>query len=172
VPDERDWVGLVAHDTCPECGLEASAVERNDLAGLIRGEGDAWADLLLTRPDEELRARPEPDRWSPLEYAAHVRGALSVFADRVARALAEDDPEFGWWDHEAAAVDERYNEQDPAVVAAGLRAAANRLADAVDAVPLGGWQRAGTRRGTERFTVEGIARYSLHEAHHHRHDAG
>ena len=34
-----------------------------------------------------------------------------------------------------------------------------------------GWRRAGTRRRRERFTVEGLARFALHEAHHHRLDA-
>jgi hypothetical protein len=97
-----------------------------------------------------------------------VRDVLALFRDRVGLAMAEEEPEFGWWDHEAAVVVERYNAQDPGCVAAALQSNAQGLMVALP--PLGdpAWQRAGTRRGRERFTVEGLARFALHEAHHHR----
>ena len=60
-----------------------------------------------------VRARPAPDTWSALEYACHTRDVLSVFNRRVLLMVAEDRPELGWWDHEAAADDEAYNAQDP-----------------------------------------------------------
>lgn len=58
--------------------------------------------------------------WSALEYAAQVRDVLALFRNRVGSAITEEEPDFGWWTHEAAAVDEGYNEQDPPVVAAML----------------------------------------------------
>ncbi len=71
---------------------------------------------------------------------AHVRDVLALFRDRVVLTLSRDQPEFGWWDHEAAAVDERYNEQDPREVAAALATNAAGLARAC--------LRQGTRHGT------------------------
>ena len=41
----------------------------------------------------------------------------------------------------------------------------------LDAVPPDAWDRAATRRGTERFTIELMARFSLHEVVHHHLDA-
>src|SRR6202035_2570929 len=50
--------------------------------------------------------------------------------------------------------------------------AAAELAAALEPVAPDGWGRVGVRRGTERFTVAGLARLGLHEAHHHLTDAG
>jgi hypothetical protein len=172
VQAERDWVRVVAEEQCDECGMRAAALARDDLGPAIVDTAHVWAQYLRTAPPAELRARSRPEVWTPLEYAAHTRDALGVFADRMTLALVEDEPEFGWWDHDAAAVDERYNEQDPAAVGDALEANAHRLVAVMQTVPDDGWARAGTRRGYERFTVEGIARYALHEATHHLHDAG
>jgi hypothetical protein len=169
---ERDWVRVVAEERCDECGMRAAQLARAELGPAIVAAGHAWARYLHATPPDVLRACPRPGVWTPLEYAAHTRDALGVFADRMALALVEDEPEFGWWDHDAAAVDERYNEQDPVAVGDALDANAHRLVAVMQTVPDGGWERAGTRRGYERFTVEGIARYALHEATHHLHDAG
>jgi hypothetical protein len=169
--EERDWVRVVAEERCDECGLRAGELPRADLGAAILDVGREWVRFLRATPAEVLRQRTRAGAWTPLEYAAHTRDALGVFADRMALALVEDEPEFGWWDHDAAAVDEGYNDQGPLAIADALDANAHRLVAVMHAVPDDGWARAGTRRGYERFTVEGIARYALHEATHHLHDA-
>ena len=58
--------------------------------------------------------RQEADQWADLR-----RGT--------SRTLRENQPDFPWWDHEAAAIDDRYNEQDPGNVAARLQGNAERL---------------------------------------------
>ena len=68
------------------------------------------------------RQRPRPDVWSPLEYACHVRDVFRLFDQRLGLMLAEDDPQFANWDQDDTAVDDRYGEQDPAVVAGELAA--------------------------------------------------
>ena len=164
---ERDWT-VVQHQRCDECGLDAAAVEPSALAAAVRDEAERWARVL---DGVDVRRRPAPEVWSPLEYACHVRDVFAVFAGRVEQMLREDEPELGWWDHEAAVTDERYNEQAPEAVLDGVCRNAEQLASALDAVPDDGWTRAGVRRGTERFTVAGLARFALHESHHHRRDA-
>jgi mannose-6-phosphate isomerase-like protein (cupin superfamily) len=168
---ERDWYAVVAEERCDDCGLAAAAVPQHELGTAISREGARWGALLSERAEHELRRRPRADVWSALEYAAHVRDVLALFRDRVGSAITEEEPEFGWWDHEAAAVEEGYNEQDPPVVAAMLQEAAERLVMALPAERDAAWQRAGTRRERERFTVDGLARFALHEARHHRFDA-
>jgi len=167
---ERDWVKVVAEQVCEQCGYAGSTVAPEALADGLRAEADGWADLLGATPDDQLRVR-DGDTWSALEYAAHTRDTLAVFAGRVGRMLEEDDPQLGWWDHEAAAVDERYNEQDPAAVGLALVANAEALALALEGVDAAAWHRTGMRRAGERFTVEGLGRFALHEARHHRVDA-
>jgi hypothetical protein len=114
--------------------------------------------------------RPSPDRWSALEYACHVRDVYRIYDERLALMLAEDDPTFPNWDQDAAAVDERYNEQDPSAVVAAIEANGAALADAFDGVTGGGWGRTGTRSDGAHFTIDTFARYLIHDPVHHVHD--
>ena len=97
---------------------------------------------------------------------------FTVFAVRVRRVRLEDEPELGWWDHEAAVTEERYDERSAEEARAAIADGAVALALALPRLDdPDAWVRAGTRRGGERFTVEGLARYALHESTHHRLDA-
>ena len=171
----RDWYAVVAGGgPCPDCGLDVAAIDRADVGPSLLAEARSWEDELaeLGADDAALRRRPAPDTWSALEYACHAGDVLHVFAERVRRCRQEDDPELGWWDQDAAVIDEGYNERSVAEVR-------ERIADGAVALALGlprlddpaSWARTGTRRGSERFTIDGLARYALHESAHHRLDA-
>lgn len=41
---------------------------------------------------DELRVRPVPGRWSTLEVVCHLSDAEAVYAERMKRVLAEDEP--------------------------------------------------------------------------------
>ena len=119
VPDEKDWTWVLDR-VCPECGFDTAAVDRDELPGRIAATSRAWEEV-LGRPD--VRQRPDDATWSPLEYACHVRDVHRVYAGRVGRMLDEIDPHYDNWDQDATAVEDRYAEQDPAVVAGELTAA-------------------------------------------------
>ena len=57
--------------------------------------------------------------------------SIRVFQGRLDQMLAEDDPTFANWDQDQTAIDERYREQDPEVVAAELEAAAQSFVDKI-----------------------------------------
>ena len=42
--------------------------------------------------DEQLRARPVPGRWSTLEVVCHIADFEPVYADRMKRVIAENEP--------------------------------------------------------------------------------
>ena len=168
---ERDWVRVVAEQQCNECGLRASSIPRSDLGRAIQVQVESWGLMLQVADIAVLRRHASPGRWSALEYAAHVRDVLVLFGHRIGDAAMGTNPDFGWWDHEAAAVADRYNEQDPCSVAAELEAAAELLAAIIARLDSTSWEYTGTRRGTELFSVDGLVRFALHEAHHHRVDA-
>jgi hypothetical protein len=167
-PDTKAWT-FVLDRGCPECGFDASAVAPGGLGGALRATVPRWA-AALARPD--VRVRPAPTVWSPLEYGAHVRDALRVFDERLQLMLTQDDPLFAAWDQDAAAVADRYDLQEPAVVADGLAEAAATIAAHVDAVPGDAWQRPGRRSDGSLFTVASLGAYALHETEHHLHDVG
>ena len=163
VPDEKDWTWVLDR-VCPECGFDTAAVDRDELPGRIAATSRAWEEV-LGRPD--VRQRPDEATWSPLEYACHVRDVHRVYAGRVSRMLDEIDPYYENWDQDATAVEDRYAEQDPAVVAGELTAAGTELASLFAGVSGDGWSRTGRRSDGASFTVDSIGRYYLHDIEHH-----
>ncbi|HEX8803749.1 MAG TPA: DinB family protein [Acidimicrobiales bacterium] len=165
-PDTKDWTWVVER-ACPECGFDASAIGPGEVAGLVRANAHDWQAVLAA--GGPLAERPSDDRWSTLEYACHVRDVFRLYDERLHLMLEADDPTFPNWDQDVAAVQERYGDQDPDVVAGELAAAAATLADDFDAVAAAGdaWGRTGTRSDGARFTVDTFARYMVHDPIHH-----
>ncbi len=130
-PDTKDWTWVLERP-CPECGFVAAELPATEVAAVVRASVPRWQEV-LARPD--VRTRPRPDVWSPLEYACHVRDVYRIFATRVRLMLAEDSPTFDNWDQDATAVAERYAEQDPAAVSVELAEAGEDAASAFDGVP-------------------------------------
>lgn len=162
-PDTKDWTWVLDRP-CPECGFDASAARATDVAGLVRANAATWGEL-LARPG--IAERRHAERWSTLEYACHVRDVFRIYDQRLERMLTEDDPLFANWDQDATAVEDRYAEQDPTVVAAELATAALAVADRFETVVGGQWQRPGRRSDGASFTIDTFARYFVHDPVHH-----
>ncbi len=175
VPDDKDWTWVVERP-CPECGFDGPGFAPNAVASAIRANADEWATLIRVAIADGrrggLRRRRLPDRWSDLEYAAHVRDVYRLYLERLTSMLDQDDPLYANWDQDRAALDGRYGEQDPAAVADELVAAATRLADAFDGVTTEQWDRPGRRSDGAVFTVSSFARYLVHDPVHHLWDVG
>ena len=165
-PDTKDWTWVLLRP-CPDCGLDTRDVAAGAVAGMIRANAAAWPEL-LTQAD--VRQRPSPEKWSPLEYGCHVRDALRLYDERLQLMLTQEGPEFPNWDQDVTAVAERYGEQDPATVAAEIPVAAETLATRFDSLSPEQWQRTGHRSDGAHFTVETFARYFIHDPVHHLFD--
>lgn len=167
-PDDKDWT-WVLDSRCPDCGFDAGALRIADVAPMVRDTAAAFA-IVLRRPD--AGERPQPDVWSALEYACHVRDVCRVFDQRLRLMLATDDPLFPNWDQDATALAERYWTQDPTVITAGLTEAADIVAHSFEDVDGDQWSRPGRRSNGSVFTVDSLGRYFLHDLVHHLHDVG
>mgnify|MGYP001828580747 CR=1 FL=1 len=168
VPDDKDWTWVLERP-CPACGFEAAAIDVTDVPAMIRANAEEWR-VILAAPDDEVRSRPAFDRWSPLEYGAHVRDVHRIYLERLERMLTEDGPHYANWDQDATAVAERYRAADPTTVAAELTEAAEALAARFATVVGDQWERTGFRSDGARFTVDSFARYYIHDPVHHVHD--
>ena len=162
-PDTKDWTWVLERP-CPECGFDAAAVTRDELGTAIRENAAAWPQVL---GGPAATQRPRPDVWSPTEYACHVRDVHLLFAERLEQMLTEDGARFANWDQDAAAVEQRYDLQEPGEVARALISAAERVASVYDDVPDDAWGRRGVRSNDDVFTVESLGRYHLHDVEHH-----
>jgi hypothetical protein len=167
VPDTKDWTWVLTR-ACPECGFDARSFPREEVAERTRGNAARWRELLAGRDD--LRTRPAPGTWSPLEYACHVRDACRRFDERLALMLTQDGPHYPNWDQDQTAIEDRYAEQNPDTVLKELRQAAESLAAAFESVTGDAWHRTGTRSDGAHFTVETFARYFVHDPIHHLYD--
>ena len=163
-PDTKNWTWVI-EKPCPECGFDASTFEATDVAALLRANAAAWP-AVLESPD--VRVRPDDSTWSPLEYSAHVRDVLRLYEYRLGLMQEQEDPLFPNWDQDVTAVEEKYNEQAPAVVADEIVVAGASLADAFERVT--DWSRPGRRSDGVAFTIETFAKYFIHDPIHHLYD--
>jgi hypothetical protein len=170
VPDDKDWTWVLER-VCPECGFDARNVDVRGVGDAIRSNAQTWGEM-LGGDGTAVRSRPTRERWSTLEYAAHVRDVYDLFLRRLRSMLHTDDPLFPNWDQDETAVASRYDLQDPATVAVELLEAADVLADAFDGVDGDQWARPGRRSDGASFTVDSFARYLLHDPVHHLWDCG
>jgi hypothetical protein len=165
-PDERPYL-------CQQC-LFSYGMTGWETIPWFRSDTEAFLEQLAKFNDEAVRARPEPDVWSPLEYACHLRDVLRVQRERILQAQREHEPTFTPMRRDERVVEERYNEQDPAVVATELREASAAFIDTLESLDDAGWARTGVYNYPEPRlrTVEWIAVHTLHELLHHRTDIG
>lgn len=165
-PDDKDWTWVLDRP-CPDCGADVSRIAAPELAELLHENTRGWYDAL---DGTDAAVRPAPERWSPLEYACHVRDVHALFEVRVRAMLEQDDPTYVSWDQDAAAVEQRYHEQDPTTVIVELVEAAASAAAVYAGVRGADWQRTGHRGDGAQFTIESLGRYHLHDVVHHLHD--
>ena len=166
VPDDKDWTWVV-HQPCPECGYDAAHITHDRVAPMILDNAASWQQVLAR---DDVRQRPRIDRWSPLEYACHIRDVFRIYDYRLSLILNTDDPTYPNWDQDKTAIDERYDEQDATVVADELQAAADQIASRFAGVHGDQWSRTGNRSDGAHFTIDTFARYLLHDVVHHIYD--
>jgi DinB superfamily len=165
-PETKSWTWVLER-ACPECGFDAQGYARELVGSLVRDNAARWPALLAS---PQARIRPSDDRWSALEYGCHVRDVLRIYDYRLTLMLDNDGPSFPNWDQDASAIDDRYDEQDPATVAGEIAEAAEVLAARFETVAGDQWDRSGFRSDGAAFTIESFSRYFVHDPIHHVHD--
>ncbi len=165
-PEDRDWTYVITVG-CSECGF--APFDATLAADRLRAAVPRWRAALSS---PSVASRPAPLTWSPLEYGCHVRDVNGTMERRLRLMLDQDGARFENWDQDATAVEQRYWEQDPAVVEQELAAATESAAATLDSVPDDAWQRRGFRSNGSEFTVATLAVYFVHDVEHHLHDVG
>lgn len=155
-------------ERCDECGFEYDEGSFPMAAERIRA-GAADLTTVLTRGQADVRTRRAPDRWSPLEYACHVRDMLLVQRERLLAARRLDRPECPPMGRDERVALDGYAEQDPADVTRQLRDAAQLFANDLDRLSGTGWDR--TLVYTYPYRAERslrwLAIHTVHEVRHH-----
>jgi hypothetical protein len=159
----------VDHETCDECGFDGSVYDADALVAAVRALGPAW-DALLASAGDELRARPAPEVWSALEYAAHSRDITALHAFGVDYALEHDEASLPGIDGDELiqSAASSYNAEDPQHVADALAGEASKLAALVEGDG-GHWDRT-LSVGDSSSSVRRMVEHALHDSTHHLRD--
>jgi hypothetical protein len=160
--------------SCAQCHFVYEDLEAEATPGALRHSAREIRErlgTLLNEPGgvERLRTRPEPETWSPLEYAGHVRDVLLVQHDRLYQALLEDAPAFTPMHRDERVRLGGYNDEDPATTATEVTIAADLFARVLSRLDATGWARRCIYNfpGPTEVDVVWLARHSVHEVVHH-----
>lgn len=158
---------LLDVDHCDECGFTYAIISTEVLPRRLEAAGPRYVAALAMIDD--LRRRPAPSVWSPLEYTCHVRDVLRVQGERLALALRTDNPEFVPMGRDKRVMLDAYNAQNPQTVLAELAEAANNLARAFGILSPSQWSRTGIYNWptVEPRTLLWLGRHTIHELEHH-----
>ena len=154
-----------------ECGLDPEQLTIDAAADLIGTLGPRYREAFAVAEGdrERLRAKPDPDVWSSLEYVVHLRDSVRYHGALTNRALKEDRPEFGAPDPDAIAQKRELQRRRSRRGARQSRAADDTLRVAGAGLGEGELDRVVIRDGNE-VTVRYMVRNVAHEGHHHLQD--
>ena len=178
--------GVEPSRSCPECGFTSVRVSgqagaltvwhydedvfRSASEAISAGCGQI-AEILRSSP-ERLRIRLDPERWSPLEYACHVRDALLIQRERVLKALRGHGDEVLPMGRDERVMHDGYNEQQPRNVALQVEQAALLFTDLLQRLRPSEWELEVTYLfpAPSPRTLRWVAVHTAHEVLHHLYD--
>jgi hypothetical protein len=126
----------------------------------------AVAEALAGASDDELNARPAPNKWNAREIVHHLADSEMISAFRLRLLLATDRPEILGYDQDEFA--RRLHYDRPFEAALDAFAAARRTtAELLDRLTDEQWAREGTHSEHGRYTVERWLEIYAEHAHAH-----
>src|SRR5919199_2985530 len=124
------------------------------------------AEALTGAKDEELDARPAPDKWSAREVVHHLADSEMTAAIRARLLIAVDRPQIVGFDQDEFARKLHYDRPIEASLDA-FKAARRTTAELLERLTEAEWLREGTHTEHGRYTLERwLEIYSTH-AHKH-----
>jgi S-DNA-T family DNA segregation ATPase FtsK/SpoIIIE len=161
---------------CEQCGFNYGTGDLQGTVTLLVRQA-AESAMALTKaaagPDSDVvRLRPEPEVWSAIEYACHIRDVLEVQRLRIAQCLAEDRPVYAPMDRTGRVKQEKYEFQNPVEVGAAVMKFAREFGAAAKVLTPPELARLGLYNYPVRAprSLSWIVRHTAHEIQHHRHD--
>ena len=158
-------------ERCEQCGFSYDEAAAAQAAQMIR-DGAAGLAAILEAGHAGLRRRRQPGRWSPLEYACHVRDMLYVQRERLLAARRMNEPECTPMGRDERVELDGYAGQDPADVARQLADAALLLGNDLRRLSAADWDRQVIYTYPERArrSLRWLAIHTVHEVRHHLRD--
>jgi hypothetical protein len=118
-------------------------------------------------PEERLRERRLPDKWSAHENLAHLGQFHSAIRDRVTWIVTQDNPTFERYQPDADPGTQRWVALPSTKMLADFRTERRSLVTSLRSLPGEAWARPGTHSVFGTLTLTGWLEFWLqHEGHH------
>ena len=165
IPDDADWTWVLTRP-CRACGFHPDDVRPDGVPAILR---DAAGRFAATLERDDAIARPDVGVWSPLEYACHVCDVCDVMSSRLGQIVAGGGQHvrFADWNQDQAAIAAAYWRNERGAVRARVATAFESAAHAYAAPTGDQWSWPAERSNGSRFTADTLARYFVHDIHHH-----
>ena len=124
------------------------------------------SEALIGATDEELDARPAPDKWSAREIVHHLADSEMTAAIRLRTLIAVDNPKIAGYDQDAFARRLYYDRPLESSMEA-FKGARRSTAELLDRLTEAEWQREGTHTEHGRYDVSRWL--EIYAAHAHQH---
>src|SRR3954468_10887231 len=156
-------------ERCDGCGfvydLELAPVAADEMMAMAA----RLASILVSGDIAAVTTRPQPQTWSALEYACHLRDVLLVQRERVLLTLRVDQPNVEPMGRDERVDHDGYNQQRPVDVARQLGDAALMFGGVLRRLDDRSWDRTLIYNYPEPSvrSLRWVAVHTLHEATHH-----
>lgn len=179
------WARIGTHETAGPMSLETvlqRQAQGNDEAHLgqieqikkrweilarLEDTPKALTALLRGVPEEILRRKPAPAKWSMLEIACHLRDVDSLFLERSAKMASLDRPQLRLMNQDEVAASLRYNQEDPEGVLRDFRARRAETLALLGALAPQSWKRTGLHPKRGEFSIAAQTDLQVnHDANH------
>jgi hypothetical protein len=121
-------------------------------------------------PDEQIRLKPSPSKWSPKQELGHLLDSAANNHQRIVRTQLEDKPKMPGYDGDAWVDLHRYQQRTWQEMIDLWRALNLQLLAAAEAVPDRSWSRTCTIADSSPLTLEFVFEdYVEHMIHHLNH---
>lgn len=117
--------------------------------------------------DEQLRARPIPGKWSVLEVVCHIADFEPVYADRMKRVIATDNPALPGGDPDLFAAKLGYDRRDIHEELNLIEIVRSQMARILRGLSAEEWQRTGMHSESGPLSVEQLLRRIVGHVPHH-----
>jgi uncharacterized damage-inducible protein DinB len=116
---------------------------------------------------EQLRIRTGPGKWSMHEVVCHIADSEVIYAERIRRVLAEDEPTLFNLEPDDFERSLVYEQRDPVEELDVIEAIRNQTARILRSLPPAAWQRRGVHSTDGPLTLRQLVeRVTQHIPHH------
>jgi uncharacterized damage-inducible protein DinB len=125
------------------------------------------AQAIAGMSDEQLRARPIPDKWSTHEVLCHLADFEPIFATRLKSIVCFDRPALPGYDENAFFQRLAYDARDPHEELALIQASRASMTRILRTLSQADFQRVGVHSELGEVTLEKLLGYATRHLPHH-----